>query len=138
MAAELSRKSGRKIMFIANVKGEKLSFELKNGPLWDALEFLARYGKVFVNGTPFETIRELREKMQHGERVAINLKDFPVKDAVDDLSFVSGRSFRVKSGNPKKTFSMNLEAATLDEIISGIAKTAKVKIEPEPESASVN
>ena len=138
IAAELSRLSRRRIKFIPDVKDEPLSFALDNGPLWDALEFLDRSGKVFVDKTPFENLKKLREKMKRGERVAIYLNNIPVAEAVDTLSFVSGLPFRVTSGNARKAFSIDLKEATLPEIISGIAARAKVKIKQGEESASAN
>lgn len=128
----LSRASKKRIKFIPRVEG--LSFQLDNGPLWDALVFLNLNGKVFVNNVPFDNLIDLRERMRKRAKIgAINYTDIPVKDALADLSFISGLKIRAKSGNAKALLSFTLPDTTLEEVLSRITKETGVRIETKAE-----
>ena len=134
---DLTAASGRRIKFIPS--GGRLSFQLDEGPLWDALTFLSQNGKVFLDGVDFDNIRNIRGKLKRGEKISVNYNGIPVQYALADLSFLSGLTIRAKSGNAEQLFSLTLPEATLKEVISKISKKTGVKIERNvAESASAN
>ena len=138
IAASLTSLSGRKIRFIPRKKTERLSFELNNDPLRNALKFLAKRGTVSVNGVNFESLEELRRKLRKGKKVSVNFTDLPVRNAVAELSFLSGFPLRVKSGDAEKIISISFQEVTLNEIVSRISVKTGVKIEQtEEERASI-
>lgn len=136
IAASLTRQTGRKIEFVPNKMDERFSIDLKNGPLWNALEFLSKRGHVAVNGTDFEKFQEIRRTMLKGGKVSVNFNNVPVKDVVEKLSFLSGLPFHVESGDAESLLSISLQGVTLSEIVARISAQTGVKIEQTKRRAS--
>lgn len=128
LASELSRMSGKKIEFLPRKEGP-LNLDLKEGPLWNALDFLSRRGAVTVGGIPFEKFQKIRRTMLKGGKVSMNFDKVPLKDAVAKLSSLSGLPFRVRPEDAERLISISLEDLTLKEIVARISAQTGVKIE---------
>jgi type II secretory pathway component GspD/PulD (secretin) len=129
VTAELRRASGRNVVFESRGKNDRFTFEFNNHPVWDVLDRLSKRGKLLLDGTPFDRMKELRHKLSSGEKVSVNFTDIPVRNAVAKLSFLSGLPFRVESGDAGRLLSVSLDEVTLDEMVARISAESGVKIE---------
>ena len=130
IASVLSDRTHKKIEFTPYPRNlhARYDLEIKDDDIWNALNFLYKRGNVKIGGLDFGKLRELRREMRLGKQVSVNFIGIPAKDVVAKLAFLSGRSFRVKSGDPEKLVSISLQQVTLDEVISRVSASAGVKI----------
>ncbi|MCA1568271.1 MAG: hypothetical protein LC803_22030 [Acidobacteria bacterium] len=130
VAAKLTSQTRKKVEFQPNSAGELVSFDLKNAPLWDALEFLAKHGKVTVGGIEFKKLRTIRDLLLNGGKVSVNFGDISVKDVLAKLSSLTGLRFRVTSGKARSLVSISVKEVTLNEFIAQVESQTGVKITP--------
>ncbi len=60
--------------------------------------------------------------------MSIDFNNVPVKEALDKLSFLSGQTFRVGSGDAEMPVSLSLQEVTLREIVNRISEQTSTKI----------
>lgn len=130
IASVLSDRTHKKIEFTPYPRNlhAQYDLEINDDDIWNALNFLYKRGNVKIGGLDFGKLRELRKEMRLGKLVSVNFIGIPAKDLVAKLAFLTGRPFRLKSGDPEKLVSISLEQVTLDEIIARISASAGVKI----------
>lgn len=129
VSSSLSSQTGKEIEFIPRKVKDRFTLDLKDSPLFTALDTLSRRGRITVNGTDFTKFQKLRTIMLRDGRVSISFNNITARDAVDKLSFLSGLRFRVVSGDVEAPVSLSLQNATLGEIITHISEQTGVKIE---------
>lgn len=128
VAAVLSQQTGRNIKFFPRNKADRYTFQIENDQIRKAFKYLAKRGRVTVNGVDFERLEELRNKMLKG-KIAVNFTDLSIRKAVDDLSLISGLNFTVTSGDDTKKVSLSLKSVSLDELLDQITTQTGVKIQ---------
>jgi len=130
IASLLSAKTHKRIVFIPDPRNAtaKYDLELKDDDVFNVLNYLFKRGRVIFDGADFSNIRNLRNQMKQGKRIAVNFNG-PAKDAVAKLAFTSGRRLRITSGDPEKIVSISMHEATLDEILVRFWETAGIKIQ---------
>lgn len=133
---QLSKQARTEIVFAPRKPRGPFTFDIKNDSLYNALNILSkRGGQITVNGKDFKKIQMIHEQVSGDGKITINFADTPVTVALSRLNFLSGKSFRVVSGNAETRFSLTLEQATLDQIIEGISQKAGVTVEEEKNAA---
>lgn len=128
LVAELSRLSGKEIVFTPTKPDGLFNAGAKRAVLWDALKMLARNGTVLVGGTDFEKLRKLRKSLLSGERMNFAVTNTPLNVFVSDLTGLTGTTYRITSGKPLATTNVQLQNATLNEIIAAVADQTGTKI----------
>ena len=131
IASVLSAQTHKHVEFVPYPRNARAKYDLdiKVDDIWNALNFLSQRGNVKIGGVDFEKLKALRREMRKGKKVSVTFTRIPVKAAVDDLSFMSGLPFQVKSGNAEKLLSISLRQATVTQIIDRISATAGVTVE---------
>jgi hypothetical protein len=136
VSSVLTTQTGKEIQFVPRKVDDRFNLDLKDSPLFNALDSLSKRGRITINGTDFGKFQKLRTLMLRGGKVSIDFKNVPAKDAVDKLSFLSGLSFSVTSGNAGATVSISAQDVTLNEIVTRIMAQTGVKIEKTGEDTS--
>lgn len=129
VASALSRRTGRKIELSPYKKSDRFNFDFKDYPLWDVLEYVSRFGRLKIDGTPFETLQDIRHRIRSGEKISMCIRGVPVKSLVSYLSFLSGSPLMMVSGDAEVRLSSSLRDVSFNEIITRISTQAGVKIE---------
>jgi len=128
LVAELSRLSGKDIVFTPTKPDALTNAGSKRAPLWDALKILGNNGILLVGGTDFDKLRTLRKILLSGERLTFGVSNTPVNVFVSDLSALTGKTFRITSGRPLATANVQLQDANLNDIIAAVAEQTGTKI----------
>ena len=133
LAAKLAKISGKEITFSTTpsdiAKPDTVfNMGLKRATLWDGLQLLADRGTVRVSGKDFESYIRLRQALLSGERFNFGIKNTPVNTFVTDLVGLTGLPLRITSGRPMAIANVELNEATLDEIIAKVSEQTGTKI----------
>jgi hypothetical protein len=64
-----------------------------------------------------------------GAKMSVDFNDISVRDALDQLSFLTGLQFRGESGDAERLISISLREVTLRDIISRISAETGIRIE---------
>jgi hypothetical protein len=132
IAAELTDLMKKKIEFIPFKHGRKkaplYNLEVKNDNVWFLLEKLSKDGTVKVGGETFENFRKLRNETTNQKLTSLTFTQIPAKEVAAMLTFFSGHSLTVQSGDPDKLISISLQGVTLSQILDHISSTAGVQI----------
>lgn len=128
VASEISRQTGKPVEFSPKNANELFNFELSDAPLWNALKFLSKYGKIVIGGMEFEKLETIRQMFSDKKTVSINFSGVTVKNVVAKLSFWSGVPLRVKSGNAEAPLTISLKDVTFEQIIDRVSSEANVTI----------
>lgn len=128
VAAELTRVTDRKIEFTQRRAADRFDFEFKNTELWDVLNYLSDFGVIKIDGTDFEQLKKIRRSLAGNQKVSMCLRAASVKDVASYLSFLSGVSVSVTSGDDKTRVTASLKEVTLSEIVSSISAQTGVEI----------
>lgn len=129
VSSSLTSQTGKRIEILPRKANDRFTLDLKDSPLFNALDILSRRGRITVNGTDFGKFQKLRTLMLREGRVSIDFNNIPVRAAVDKLSFLSGLGFRIVSGDADTHLSLSLHEVTLSEIVTRISEQTGVKIE---------
>ncbi len=128
VASLLTSQTGKEIEFVPRKMNDRFTLDLKDSPLFSALDILSKRGQITVNGTDFGKFQKLRTLMLRGGKVSLDFNNVPVREAVDKLSFLSGLRFHIVSGDAQAPVSISLQDVTLDEIVTRISEQTGVKI----------
>jgi hypothetical protein len=128
LVSELSRVSGKEIVFTPTRSETLFNAGAKRAVLWDALKMLANRGTLLVGGTDFEKLRTLRKSLLSGDRLNFAVSNTPLNVFVSDLSGLTGTTYRITSGRPLATANVQLQNANLNEIIAAVAEQTGTKI----------
>lgn len=133
LTASLAKISGKEITFSTTPTDRArpdtlLNAGLKKAPLWDGLQLLADRGTVRVGGKDFESYIRLRQALLSGERFNFGIKNTPVNTFVTDISGLTGLSLRITSGKSMAIANVEINEATLDEIIAKVSEQTGAKI----------
>ena len=131
IAAVLSERTHKKIIFVPYERNRlaRYNLQIDDDNVWNTLNFLHKRGGVSVGGLDFGNLEKMRRDMATGGKISVNFSGIPVKDVIAELSFLSGRSLRVVSGNSDHLVSISLRKVKLDEVVSSIAAQVGVQIE---------
>jgi len=128
LVSELSRISGKSLEFSPSRPGRVTNLGFKQATLWDALEFLSDRGTVRINGTDFELFRKLRKSLLAGDRLSFAVQNTAVNTFVNDMAGLTGIPFRVTGGRSMAVVNVELQNATLEEIIAKVSEQTGTKI----------
>lgn len=128
LSSDLTRISGRAIVFTPSNPNAAFSFDFRNIKIWDALDVLTRSGRVQIDGQDFRTLQNIRRAFLAGERVNVCFRNMPVEGLTKMLSFVSGLPLRVTSADAQTQVNVTLEEATLREIIAAVSAQTGAQI----------
>lgn len=134
---KLTSESGTAIVFVPRRAKEPFNINLVDSPLYDVLSVLANRGRITVKGEDFRKIQRIHDMMLKDGRLSITFSNVTAQVALDKLSFLSGRSFVVESGDAAAQVNLSLRQATLEEIVAAISKQTGVKVGPERKSAGL-
>jgi hypothetical protein len=138
IASALSKQTGKQIKFTPREPNGRFTIDIKGDDLWNAMDYLYERGVVTVNGVNWERYRQIRGAALEGRTLSIIFNNMSVRDALAHLSFLTGNSYRVASGEAEKILSFPPEEISLSELLSRISEQTGVKIEQMEKSASVN
>jgi len=128
LVAELARISGKAIAFSPAKPDTKFNLGFKKAALWDALEFLSDRGTVRIAGKDFEWLRKLRKSLLSGEKISLGIQNTPVSTFVNDMAGLTGLPLRITSGRPMAIVNVELQDATLDDILAKVSEQTGTKI----------
>jgi len=128
LVAELARLSGKNIAFSPAKQLPPFVLGFKQAALWDALEFLSDRGTVQIDGKDFESLRALRKSLLSGDRISLGVQNTPVSTFVNDMAGISGLPLRVAAGRPMSVVNVDIQAATLTEILAKVSEQTGTKI----------
>lgn len=137
IAFALSQHTGRNIEFVPRRRNDRFNIEIKDDDMWNTMEYLYQRGKVRVIGVDWGEYRKLRRATSEGAKMSVDFNDISVRDALDQLSFLTGLQFRVESGDAEKLISISLREVTLGEIISRISAETGIRIEQAEKRPSI-
>ena len=128
LVAELSRRSHKELVFSPTKPDMIFNAGYKRAILWDALKALADQGTLHVGGNDFEKLKGLRKILLSGERITFCVTNTPVNTFVSDMSGLTGLTFRITSGRPMSTANVQLQNATLNEIVAAVSEQTRTRI----------
>jgi hypothetical protein len=128
LVAELSRRTGKELVFSPTKPDMIFNAGYKRAILWDALKALADQGTLYVGGNDFEKLKRLRKILLSGERITFCVTNTPVNTFVSDMSGLTGMTFRITSGRPMTTANVQLQNVTLSEIVAAVSEQTHTKI----------
>jgi hypothetical protein len=128
LLAELTRLSGKDIEFSPAKSVPPFNLGFRQAPLWDALEFLSDRGTVRIAGEDFETLRTLRKTLLSGDKISLGVQNTPVSVFVNDMAGLTGLSLRITAGRSMAIVNVELQDATLNEILAKVSEQTGTKI----------
>lgn len=128
LVTEVARASGKELSFSPARPGEVFNVGFKRAPLWDAFELLSEKGTVQVAGQDFERLKRLRRILVSGEKLNLCVKNTPVGTFINDMTALTGLPLRITGGSPMATVSVQLQGATLDEMITAVSEQTGTRI----------
>jgi hypothetical protein len=137
IASALSKHTGKQIDFVPRQRNSRFTIDVKGDDLWNALDYLHDQGVVTVNGVNWDKYRQIRGAALEGRKLSVNFNNMSVSDALVHLSFLTGKTYRVESGDAEKVISTSLQEVTLSELISRISEQTGVRIMQAERSASL-
>jgi hypothetical protein len=129
---KLSRLSKKELAFSPTKPDMIFNVGFDKATLWDALKLLSDQGTVHVAGQNFEKLKKLRRTLLFGERISFGIKNTPVSTFVNDLNGLTGLPLSITAGNPNATVNVQLQDATLNEILNAIYEQTGTKIIEDP------
>jgi hypothetical protein len=136
LITELAHISGKELVFSPDKPDVIFNTESKQAILWDVLDMLSQRGKVEIAGQDFDRLKRLRRILLSGERFSVSVHDTSVSTFVNDLTGLTGLSFRIVQGRPLATMNVNLHNLTLTEILDKVYEQTSVRIIEEGIDAS--
>lgn len=137
VASMLSSQVGKKIEFSPKKKNKGISLDIQDGPLWNPLVALSKFGKVTIAGIDFSRFQKIRNTMLSSGKLSMTFNDIPIEDALAKLAFFSGWELLIESGDPTQRFSISLKNVTLAEFLDHIRAQTGVKISQTAPTASM-
>lgn len=128
VASALSERTGKQIEFVPRKQNGRFTLDIKGDDLWNAMDYLHQRGKLTVNGVDWERYRRLRKAALQGRKMSVDFNNMSVRDALAHLSFLTGKAYRVESGDAGQVISTSLRGITLTEILSRISEQTGVTI----------
>lgn len=128
MVAELARTSGTELTFSPTKPDMVFNAGFKRATLWDALGLLSDHGNVRVAGQDFEKLKRLRRTLLSGERISFCVKNTPVNTFVNDIASLTGLRLRIIAGRSTTTVNVELQDASLSDILNSVSDQTGTKI----------
>lgn len=128
LLAELARVSGKELTFSPTKPDMVFNAGFKKATLWDALGLLSDHGTVRVAGQDFEKLKRLRRTLLSGERISFCVKNTPVNTFVNDIASLTGLRLRIIAGRPTATVNVELQDASLSDILNTVSEQTGTKI----------
>jgi hypothetical protein len=125
---KLSRMSGKELAFSPTKPDMVFNVGFEKATLWDALKLLSDQGTVHVAGQNFERLKRLRRTLLSGERISFGIKNTPVNTLVNDLTGLTGLSLSITAGDPNAIVNVQLQDATVNDIINAVSEQTGTKI----------
>jgi hypothetical protein len=124
----LSRETGHQVNFLPKEKNDLFSIHITGDDMWNAMEYLNEHGKLTIDGAPWDSFQTMRGTVNNG-KLFVTFNDISLKDALAHLSFLSGKTLRVKSRNNNKRFSLSLQDVTLGQVLDQISTQTHTRIQ---------
>ncbi len=138
IVSALSKHTGKQIEFLPRERDGRFTIDIKGDDLWNAMDYLYERGVLKVNRVDWEKYRQIRgAALGGGKMSAVNFNSMSVKDALAHLSFLTGLSYRVESGDANKVVSISLQEVTLGEVLSRISEQTGVIIKQTEKNALI-
>lgn len=128
LVTELSRISGKELAFTPRRPDAVFNVGFKKATLWDALKLLSDQGTVQVAGQNFEQLKSLRRLLLSGEKISFGVNNTPVNMFVNDLSSLTGLKLSITGGSRRATVNVQLQDATLNDILAAVSEQTGTKI----------
>lgn len=127
----LSRAAGKKIVFTPSSKSFTFdtdsSRKFQNGRI-EMLEYLSNFGTVKVNGRDLKFWLDTRNDLLTGIEIAICSGGATVKSMLTELSFYTGKNYRVIAGDELTPVTQQLKGNGIQQILDKISTSYKVTI----------
>ena len=130
LSTTLSRSYGKFINFSPSDKLSRIALPrlISNSPVdWTLLEFFDKNGKLIVNGQPLAFWKGLRQTMLNGG--AYQICSDRADAVINEISFVSGRSFAVVAGDTHAKLTAPVKGNGLNELLLNLSQAANIRIE---------
>jgi hypothetical protein len=128
LVAELVRVGGKDLEFSPTKPDMVFNVGFQGTTLWDALKVLSDQGTVHVAGQDFKKIKRLRRLLLAGERFSFGVNNTPVNTFVNDLAGLTGLKLNIIAGSPRATVNVELQDATLSDILHAVSEQTGTKI----------
>lgn len=130
ISEEFSKNIGREVIFVKSPKIQRLAVEASSfKSYWEVAEFLASNGKVTINRLPFEIWKGNRDTLLNGREYKICANDLPAEMILDEINFLTGRNFRIVSGDPKSKAKVVIRGNGLTEVLASLSASRNVIIQ---------
>jgi hypothetical protein len=127
----LSKAFGKFVTFEPTNPGFRFEYSKSNSLTashWDILEYLARNGSLKINGHDLEFWRGLRQTLLKGGEFTFCTGSALAQMILAEISFITGRKFRITSGDPKAKVSVAVRGFSLSEILEALSKSSQTTI----------
>lgn len=131
ISKSLSKAIGKEIVFKPASSGFKFNFSMpKKGPFshWDVLEYLPSAGTLKINGGEIKFWQGLRNTLLKGGEFNICAGNAPAQTILNEIKFLSGKSFKIVAGDSQARFDSPIKGNSLAELIENLSKSRGVTI----------
>jgi hypothetical protein len=130
ISEDFSKNIGREVIFVKSPKIQRLAIDASSfKSYWDIAEFLANNGKITINRLPFEIWKGNRDTLLKGGEYKICANDLPAEMILDEINFLTGRNFRIVSGDPKSKAKVVVLGKGLKEVLDSLSASRNIIIQ---------
>lgn len=123
LSTYLSQVTGNEI----NWEAEDMDIDLKNAPFAETAGFLAKQGKLTINGIPFSDIQATKNRLESSS-FSVSIQNASLVDVTRVLGRLTDRSLDLKSKiENNKKISVSIENVTLKELTQRIIQEASLQ-----------
>ncbi|MGH9947646.1 MAG: hypothetical protein ACRD6X_10620 [Pyrinomonadaceae bacterium] len=130
ISQEFSKLLGEKVIF-KKAREAQISVIAQGNEFksyWSVAEFLASVGTISVGGLPFDSLRSQREILLEGGLFKICAPKLSAKRILDEISFLTGKEFKVVAGDPRSNSSVPVQGNNLKEVLDSISNSRNIRI----------
>lgn len=125
----LSSAYGLNFQFQPTNKNYELSSAKISGlPIWELLEELSRNGEITINGQNLDFWKNMNKTLLGGGEFKICSGGASVQRILGVISFVSGKQFKITSGNAEAIIKGRIEGNNLTEVLNSLQKNGEVTV----------
>ncbi len=129
ISREFSKSLGKRVVFTKGSDSQRLTvarpaFE----SYWQVAEFLAANGKLTINGLPFEIWKGHRDTLLKGGEYSICASDVPAKIILNEINFLTERSFEIVKGDPRSTAKAVISGTNLKDVLRSLSDSRNITI----------
>lgn len=128
VASELSRITGRSVVYSPYGTDDPVTLDVKKAELWDVLDALSMSGKIQIGEDDFSKLQNIRRALVAGEKVTVCIHGATVQRVVSEFAALSGRRLHVTAGNPKTIVNLTVKDVTFEEFVEQLKSQSGVEI----------